>query len=148
MTINKLLSNFQSLDTDKVAIESITETSMQRVELNREQLGNGLRSDGSEILPSYSPYTVQIKKLKGQESRFVTVKDTGAFWAGIRSDVNGLRIIDYSTDPKSDKLKKKYETSKGKLTGLNQDSKNEYIVKDLRPVFNNKISKLTGLKFK
>jgi hypothetical protein len=147
MTINSLLTRVQALDTNKVSVEAIAETSPQRVELNREQLGSGLRSDGSDILPSYSDYTIQIKKMKGQETRFVNLKDTGDFWAAIKSDVSGQVITTESTDWKNEKLKKKYETSKGKLFGLNKDSKIEYIDKDLRPVFNQKIEEKIGLKF-
>lgn len=148
MTIDGLLNRVKSLDTEKVSIEAVTETSPERVTLNIEQINQGYRSDGSEILPSYSDLTIHLKKLKGQETRWVTLKDTGDFYRGITSKVSGLTIDTESTDWKNDKLKKKYETSKGKLFGLGKEFKEEYIDKDLRPAFNGKIEEKIGLKFK
>jgi hypothetical protein len=147
MTIEALLTRVKTLDTEKVSIEAVSETSPERVTLNIEQINQGLRSDGSEILPSYSDFTIEMKKLKGQPYDRVTLQDTGDFYRGIKSDVNGLTIDTESTDWKNEKLKKKYETSKGKLFGLDKEFKAEYVEKDLRPAFNDKIEKVTGLKF-
>lgn len=148
MTIETLLSRFKALDTNKVSSEAVSETSPERVTLNIEQINQGFRSDGSEILPSYSDFTIQMKKLKGQETRWVTLKDTGDFYRGITSQVQGLTIQTESSDWKNEKLKKKYETAKGKLFGLGKEFKEEYLDKDLRPVFKEKIEALTGLKLK
>jgi hypothetical protein len=148
MTINSLLERVKALDINKVSVDSLNDTSRDRETLNIEQINNGFRADGSPILPSYTELTIQIKKAKGQPYDRVTLQDTGDFYRGIKSSVNGNSIITDSTDSKSAKLKKKYETSRGKLFGLGKEAKAEYIDKDLRPTFNGKIEAATGLKIK
>lgn len=148
MTIHTLARRVEAVNVDKITTDSLNETESDRVELNREQMQSGIRSDGSDILPSYSPTTVFLKRLIGQETRWVTLYSEGDFQARIKSDVTGDSIITESTDWKNEKLKRKYETSRGKLFGLSHDFKVEYISKSLRPVFNGKITNVTGLKFR
>lgn len=137
-TIRGLMRKFKALDTDKIAVESIEVTKEIFADLNVEQMNKGLRSDGSEILPSYTDFTIDIKKMKGQPFDRVTLRDTGLFQEGLHTTVIGDRIVTTSTDPKTDKLNKKYSKSKGSIFGLNRISKAEYM-RDLRPTFIHKI---------
>lgn len=55
------------------------------VRLNQEQLYEyGIKSDGTFVLPDYSPFTIEIKRKKGQRYDHVTLKDTGKFYASFR----------------------------------------------------------------
>src|SRR5690242_3730823 len=54
-------------------------------ELNREQLSQGIRSDGSFIEPPYSLRTIDIKRGKGQPTSKVTLFDEGRFYAKIKA---------------------------------------------------------------
>ena len=53
----------------------------QVLNLNRKsQLSNrGITGEGTPITPSYKPRTIEIKKRKGQTTKFVTLRDTGDF---------------------------------------------------------------------
>lgn len=146
MTIAALQRKVQKLNTDQLAVDCLTETKESIADLNAEQMFTGLRADGSDILPSYKDITIEIKKLKGQVTDRVTLRDTGAFYAGITTTVTQNSVITTSTDPKTEKLKKKYETSKGKIFGLGGEFRQRFIDEKLRPVFNKKIGEATGLK--
>ena len=146
MTIKAVLDRVQNFDASKAITEAIIETKDQIADLNAEQMNRGLRSDGSEILPSYSDLTIQIKKEKGQEFKHVTLKDTGSFYAGIEVTVTGDKLNITSTDSKTAKLNKKYSTSKGNIFGLSPKFKREYT--RLRPAFKKKVLAATGLLMK
>lgn len=148
MTPQQLYESFSKLDIEKIAIEAMTETSDARADYNVMQMIQGLRSDGSEITPSYSRMTIEIKKLKGQPTDRVTLRDTGAFQAEMYSRMEGLKVITGSNDPKEGKLEKKYSKAKGSIFGLSEKIKEEYVREDLGPLWKAKIEKATGLKMK
>lgn len=65
----------------------------QMADLNNEQLDDGLYADGKDT-PDYSPFTVQLKKAKGQQSEFMNFKDTGQTRESIEYLYNGnLRAV-------------------------------------------------------
>lgn len=138
-TILEMIDRVQNLQPYEVAKESIAETKEAIADLNAEQMNKGLRNDGSEILPAYNVLTLQIKKLKGQPTDRVTLKDTGAFYAGITADVRGEVVEILSTDPKSEHLEKKYSkragSNKGSIFGLSGPFKVEYIDGYLQPAY-------------
>jgi hypothetical protein len=148
MNLLQLYNKLSALDIEKAASESVAETKEAIGDLNAMQMNAGLRADGSEITPSYSDFTVMMKKLKGQPWQFVTLRDTGAFQAGINVQVLGTKITIGSTDPKSAKLENKYSKARGSIFGLSEKYKAEYVRENLRPAFAKKIESLTGLKYK
>lgn len=136
MTIDKLIANTEALDFNEVIKESVEETVQEITAYQQQQLYSGLKSDGQTIFPSYTRLTEEIKTGKGQVTDRVTLKDTGAFYAGIqvRAGANGVSIT--STDPKTEMLEKKYSE---KIFGLNEDSAAKYSQNDLTPVATRKI---------
>ena len=84
------------------------------------QMYAGLRSDGSEIEPSYTRLTKQIKSEKGQPYDRVTLKDTGSFYKKtfIKLDPDGFEFD--SADPKRDELVEKYKEA---IFGLTDENK-------------------------
>lgn len=134
MTVKGYNDKLKALNIQSEAQRSIDQTLPEFLDLNVEQLNEGKRSDGTDILPSYTDFTVKIKKEKGQPFDRVTLKDTGQFQSMITGKVAGNKVIIDSSDPKTSALEKKYATSKGKLFGLSQEKKKTYI-KDLRPAF-------------
>lgn len=147
-TIASMLNKIKSVDISTIAIASILETKETIGDLNIEQMNKGLRSDGSEILPSYSDLTIQIKKEKGQPTDRVTLKDTGSFYEGVKVNISGEKIDITSTDEKTAKLNKKYSKSKGNIFGLSDKFKREYLNEKQRPSFKKKVELATGLKMK
>jgi hypothetical protein len=125
--------------------ESLIESSGAAITLNQGQMSLGKRSDGSEITPSYSDYTIMLKDEKGQESRWVTLHDTGAFWEDMFMDVNADTFTLGSADSKSEKLEKKYGK---KIFGLSKESKKEeFIPLHFLPELQSRITRKLGFKF-
>lgn len=145
-TIASLRRGLEALDEIKVAEDSVRETKEAIADTNVEQMMAGRRNDGTEILPSYKDVTIEIKKLKMQPTDRVVLRDTGAFQAAITTEVNGPNIVTTSSDSKTEKLKKKYNTAKGSIFGLGGKYKQEYIDEKLNPAFMKNIKKATGLK--
>jgi hypothetical protein len=144
-SIASLYNRLNNFDIAKVSAESINETKEKIVELNQEQLFAGKRSDGSNIRPAYSGFTINEKEKKGQPYDRVTLKDTGAFYAGIEVKVEGDKVIERSLDEKNDELFEKYATGSGNIFGLSSPFKIQYIGESLRPVFLKKSRQAIGL---
>jgi hypothetical protein len=143
-TILTVLRRVEAVDTDKICVESVTDTKETIKEKNKEQLYSGETSAGTEITPYYTPLTVRIKQSKGQPTDRVTLRDTGAFYQGVYVNVTGSKVVIESTDSKTAALEAKYSEQ---IFGLNDKFKIEYIKESLRPVFKSKIEAATGLKF-
>lgn len=147
-TIVGLLNRVKAFDASKAAVAVISETKETIADLNVEQMNKGLRSDGSEILPSYTALTIEIKKEKGQPTDRVTLQDTGDFYKGVYVDIEGDKIKTFSTDEKAAKLNKKYSKAKGNIFGLSNPFKREYLNEKARPNFKAKVLLGTGLLMK
>lgn len=127
------------------AQEAIIETSSDMIVLNQGQMSLGKRSDGTDITPTYSDLTIMLKDEKGQESRWVTLKDTGTFWSDMFVDVGNNSYEMGSVDAKTAKLEKKYGK---KIFGLTKESKSEeYIPLYLLPAIQSRITRKLGFKF-
>jgi transcriptional regulator len=147
-TIKNLYDRFEKLDTDKVIDSALKQTKDYIGALNKEQMNKGLRSDGSETTPTYKDSTIRIKIEKGQPVDRVTLKDTGAFYAGVKVEVKVDTISIFSTDSKSEKLEKEYSKANGGIFGLSKPFKREYLNEALRPEIRQRIQKETGLSMK
>lgn len=141
-TITELLEKIKSLSISELASDSINETSETAADLNAMQMFQGIRSDGKEINPQYSPFTVEQKKKKGQVTDRVTLRDTGSFYEGLVLKANKDTISFFSTDEKSDKLEKKYGKQ---IFGLTNENKKEYVKGRLKQVFFKKAKEITKL---
>ncbi len=148
-TILGLYRKVSALDTEAVIESAIVQTKEVIADLNAEQMNKGLRADGSEITPSYSPLTIAIKEEKGQPTDRVTLKDTGDYYKAIRVEVSSggeTKVI--NNDPKAEKLNKKYSKAKGNILGLSDPYRREYLNDHLRPTFSKNIEEAIGLKLK
>jgi hypothetical protein len=143
-TIAAIYERIQRLDTDVVIEQALDETSEQRADINAEQMYKGVESTGEEINPAYTRTTVKIKQEKGQPSDRVTLLDTGSFYQGIYSRVQGGEVVLSSYDAKTNDLVKKYGED---IFGLSTTFKREYLSQSLGPVLRQKIADITGLKF-
>lgn len=123
-TVNNLLQSALKIDIAYQVQLSLQASSQEYVQLQREQLYSGVKKDNTEILPFYTPLTVQIKKSKGQITDHVTLRDTGDFYKGIFIKVdNPSDFTVDSSDSKSVKLQEKYSSA---IFGLNDDSRTEF----------------------
>ena len=107
-------------NTDKIILGLVqTEEGLVLDLVREEQLYEGQDAEGQEIRPKYTPFTVQIKRLKGQPTDRVTLKDTGAFYRSFDIDYGPNYFEIKATDGKTRKLKRKYGEQ---ILGLDEDS--------------------------
>lgn len=145
MTLHELSRRLKGFELLHEVQEAIIETSSDMIVLNQGQMSLGKRADGTEITPTYSDLTIMLKDEKGQESRWVTLKDTGSFWGDMFVDVGNSSYEMGSADAKTAKLEKKYGK---KVFGLTKESKSEeYIPLYLLPAVQSRITRKLGFKF-
>lgn len=89
---------------------------------NADQMFAGLRADDTEIEPAYKPFTIAIKKEKGQPTDRVTLKDTGEFHRSIFVKFEGDKIIIDSDSDLRNKLVDKYGATIFGLTKQNKQA--------------------------
>lgn len=108
--LERILSNLQDWQANSegyiITIASEFEDDLLR--LNKEQLNQGIKSDGEEIYPPYTPFTVSVKRANNQPFDRVTLKDTGAFQRSFFGDFSGGEIKVKATDRKTTELVDKY----------------------------------------
>jgi hypothetical protein len=117
-------------------------------DLQAEQLAKGVKSDGNEINPPYSPFTVEQKQKHGvglgRITDHVTFYDTGEMYSLMRAEVSGDQYEITNSSFKFDKMKKR---SGERVVGLNDSSKRtfaeEITIPNIKKVFKQK----TGLNF-
>jgi hypothetical protein len=117
-TINRL----QALAGPKMEaiVEKAAEAQFDLMEaLNRQQLLDGIRSDGSFIDPPYRPRTVEIKKLQGRPWNKVTLLDEGFYHARIEASKAGKAVALESWDEKAEALQAKYGEN---IEGLTEEN--------------------------
>lgn len=131
-TIKSLRTRVEQFSSKKAAVQSLEETKESIADLNVQQMMSGIRSDGSEILPTYTDLTIAIKESKGQPTDRVTLRDTGLFQEAVTTTITQDSVVTESTDPKSEKLQKKYGK---RIFGLSEKFKAEYLRENLNPVF-------------
>lgn len=85
----------------------------------REQMWAGETALGNRINPPYTLYTTMIKAKKGQPTDRVTLRDTGAFYAGIFVKREGDELVFGSKDAKTVELTEKYGEA---IFGLKQEA--------------------------
>lgn len=145
MTIHEMQRRLKGFDIRQEVQEAVIETSGDIITLNQGQMSLGRRADGTEITPTYSDLTIMLKDEKGQESRWVTLRDKGDFWNDMFVDVGSESYEVGSADAKAAKLEKKYGK---KIFGLTKESRSEeYIPLYLLPAIQNRITKRLGFKF-
>lgn len=108
-------------------------------ETNADQMFAGLRADDTDIEPAYKPFTIAIKKEKGQPTDRVTLKDTGEFHRSIFVKFEGDKIIIDSDNDLRDKLVKKYGATIFGLTKQNKQALIKIIEKRLNQWAINKL---------
>ncbi len=145
MTLHEANRRLKGFDILQEVEDAVAETSGDIITLNQGQMSIGKRADSTDITPTYSDLTIMLKDEKGQESRWVTLRDTGSFWSDMFVDVGNSSYEVGSADAKTAKLEKKYGK---KIFGLSKESKSEeYIPIYLLPAIQSRVTKKLGFKF-
>ena len=109
---------------------------------NAAQLEAGLDADGRQLTPEYAELTIELKQQKGQPTDRVTLRDSGAFYAGIVAQVRSDAIALEGTDPKTRELQEKYGDD---IIGLSEAAVAEFREDYVRPELEAKTREVLGL---
>lgn len=93
---------------DQVVLDIVQEDEQMVLDMNREQMYAGMRSDGTKIEPEYTATTISIKQRKGQPTDRVTLKDTGDHYREMFIQYGDDAFAIFSDDEKAPKLQAKY----------------------------------------
>lgn len=98
---------------------------------NSQLYRRGIEGFGRKIMDyaPYAPYTIRLKKEKGQPHTRVTLKDTGAFYEGFVVIATSEGFYITSTDEKTEALTEKYGDSIFRLT---RDNFNRFLKAHVR----------------
>lgn len=103
-----MLEAAKMLDPDAIMEMSMVAGADVYVRQQKEQMFDGINSEGLAIEPEYTMFTVIMKEAKGQPSTRVTLKDTGEFYQGIYAEMKSYGLEVDSKDSKSNALQEKY----------------------------------------
>lgn len=114
---------------------------IQDYQTQKQLYEKGEDSKGSLIRPAYTPFTVRIKKQKGQPTDRVTWKDTGALYRSIRVEAKDDHVEITANTPYSDDLLEKYGND---VLGIQEELLREfaekYLLVNLKENFDGKLT--------
>lgn len=102
------LKRFRNV-AEEAAIDSamlFTEEILEMVQ--DDQLYQGIDANAQPITPPYKPFTVQVKRIKGQPTNRVTLLDTEDFYKSMYIDRDLTQITIKASDYKTAQLMAKY----------------------------------------
>lgn len=146
MTLTEFANKLSSanLDTNDLAGVVLEERSNEATDLNRQQLLSGKKKDGSGM-GTYRPFTVQERLRRGLQVQFVDLRFTGNWQGGLKFVRKGTTYDFESSDWKDGMLRDKYGET---ITGLSDDSKDEFMRSWGRRDLVHEISMRTGIGVK
>lgn len=124
-TVIDMLQKVEKVVLNDIFINSMYDGKDVFLKSQKEQMYDGIDSDGLAIEPEYTPFTVIMKEAKGQPSSRVTLKDTGDFYNAMYIEKRADSLIVDSKDWKSNALQEKYGDE---IFGLDTDYKQQYLV--------------------
>jgi len=119
------LRSFQA-NAEKTAIELVKGHEAEVLDANtQEQLfEKGETATGAPVEPGYRPFTVSIKRQKGQPTNRVTLRDTGDFHDSFFVNYGDNYFAIGARDDKVEKLERKYGKE---IFGLNEENLQDLI---------------------
>lgn len=128
----QIKQKFERLNTDAVIDKTMDESLPDFVEMQKDQLSQGINQKGQGIGKYKDPYYADVKHsmnpLPGVGN--VDLKYTGAFYQGLQAAIVGESIVIESTDSKASELEAKY----GPIYGMDAESK-RMMREKIRPRF-------------
>jgi hypothetical protein len=127
MRLNRLLSNIENLNVENVAVTVLQSSENLLTESNREQLLDGLRSDGTQVAPQYrNPEYASMKQSMNSRPNEGTpdLKLTGDFHASIKHVVDSSGLIRIEANDIHG-LTDKYSDMFSNIFVLNSESKKQ-----------------------
>lgn len=137
-TITEVRDRFKRIlnSLSELFVFAYKDTEAEAVDLNVQQMLDGGTAKGGPI-GEYSEFTKQIKKAKGQQSQWVTLRDEGDFQRGMYFKTLTEQYAEInSSDWKVDKLTEKYGAD---IFGLNSTNLKIYARENWFVSFTNKL---------
>lgn len=121
MSIDETLTLLTNIQSNLIAVagEAMLDNTREIVQLNKDQLLDGQKSDQSQI-GVYRPFTIESRSKKNLQTDYIDLRDTGAFQSRFEIRVNGNVYEITSTDSKNDMLVGNYGIE---IFGLNPENK-------------------------
>ena len=142
ITFADALENWDKVDVTQLTADAMQKNKEAILDLNREQMQHGKKSNGSEITPAYTPFTINEKIKKGQPYGNVTLKDTGSFQDKMELEAKRTKYTITSLDSKTPDLMDKYGED---IFGLTVSGKKEaWLI--VRPDVVQAIKNITGAR--
>lgn len=145
--LRDVVKSIRKINMEKLAFQSVMDHKEEAIDLNtQEQLfEQGIDSKGRD-LGEYTPFTVEIKKQKGQKTDFITLKDEGDFYDGFYVKSRKFPVIFGSKDSKTNKIVQRFGTDVFGLTKSSVKELNEeYVREDIQEKFKKNISEAFSL---
>jgi len=159
MTINGLYKKIKEVDTDKIVSEVVSENIQVLGEINLSQLYAGKTRAGIDLSPTYleDPYFSTFEQAlaysnrkdkitpSAERTRFVpNLIINGYYYSRRKVTVSGNKIV-YSSEYIEQEILDKYGEE---VNGLGGKYKTEFLTLYVKPGVHNRITSVTGLKFK
>lgn len=111
--------------TDKI----LREEAGQLRDINIDQMQKG-KNRLDEQIGEYSPVSVEIKKIKGQEYRFITLEDKGDYHESIELIPTQKNVLTYKSDPvKTGDRPTNLEEEFPNILGITEENLEDYATK-------------------
>lgn len=136
---NLLAKNWAKLRSD--ALEKTKEIALDII-TDDQLFDKGIDGDGNKLPLPYAPFTIDIKKLLGQPTDRITLKDTGSFYDGFFGNINGDDIITGSSDSKSSDLHQEWGQS---ISSMTKENSAKYAREEVLPILQDSTKKSLGL---
>ena len=134
------LQKFEN-EVDQYVLDVVEENKELVLDMNtQDQLfERGVNSKDQKILPPYTPYTVKMKKILGQPSNRVTLRNEGNFHSSFYLKRESKEIEISATDEKTEALVDKYGEE---IFGLTPDNLEEISNNYVKPALEEKIKEI------
>lgn len=142
-TIDSLIRELQTFENevDKLVLDIVEENKDLVLDMNtKDQLfERGINSKGEKINPPYTPFTVRQKRIKGQPTDRVTLRDEGDFHSSFYMKRSAEQIEISATDSKTEALVWQYGDE---IFGLSPDNLEEISENYVKPELEKHIQKI------
>ena len=131
MSLTKFIDNLKKFDLEKELLRVVKDNERVIIDLNTEDqlFQKGIDSKGNVLPGPYAPFTIEIKRAKGQPTDRITLKDEGDFHGSFFVDAGSFPIRIDASDSKRNKLVAEWGED---IFGLTPESMTE-LRKDVLP---------------
>lgn len=137
MELNQIVKRIRSFDLEREVLKVVKDNDNIAIDLNTDaQLFEKGIDSNNDLLPGpYANRTIDDKRLKGQRTDHITLRDTEDFHNSFFMNASSFPVIIDASDSKTSELKSEWGEG---IFGLTTDSQSEFnaeILPDLQDVY-------------